>query len=49
VAAGYFDLAASDPRRIRTVDGNESPDRVLERALAQLSDLLPVGAELRPR
>jgi dTMP kinase len=44
VATGYAQLAASDPQRIRSLDANEPPDRVLEAALAQLMDLFPLGA-----
>lgn len=47
VARGYQELVASDPQRIRSLDANEPPDRVLEAALAQLTDLLPLGAEPR--
>jgi dTMP kinase len=49
VARGYEELAANDPRRIRRLDGDEPPDRVLEAALAQLTDLLPLGAQPRRR
>ena len=45
VAAGYSELAVSDPERIRLLDGTEAPDRVLEAALAQIADLLPVGVQ----
>jgi dTMP kinase len=45
VAVGYGELAASDPQRIRSVDANEPPDRVLEAAIAQLTDLFPLGAD----
>jgi dTMP kinase len=47
VASGYAELAARDPRRIRSLDADAPPSRVLEAALAQLSDLLPLGAEPR--
>jgi dTMP kinase len=45
VAAGYAELAANDPKRIRSLDGSEPPDRVLKAALAELADLFPVGAQ----
>jgi dTMP kinase len=45
VAAGYEELAARNPQRIRSLDANEPADRVLEAALAQLTDLFPLGAE----
>jgi dTMP kinase len=45
VAAGYEELAASSPQRIRSLDANEPPDRVLEAAIAQLTDLFPLGAD----
>lgn len=48
VAMAYEELAAGDPERVRSLHANEPPDRVLEAALAQLSDLLPLGAEQRP-
>ncbi|MGN6169936.1 MAG: dTMP kinase [Solirubrobacteraceae bacterium] len=47
VARGYEELAASDPQRIRSLDANEPPERVLEAALGQLTDLFPLGAEPR--
>jgi dTMP kinase len=45
VAAGYEELATSNPQRIRSLDANEPPDRVLEAAIAQLTDLFPLGAD----
>jgi dTMP kinase len=47
VATGYEELAAGDPQRIRSLDASESPDRVLEAAIAQLTDLFPLGTEPR--
>ena len=47
VARGYEELAANDPQRIRSLDATDPPDRVLEAAIAQLTDLFPLGA--RPR
>ncbi len=41
VAEAYAEMAAADPERIRSLDASESAERVLEGALAQLSDLLP--------
>ncbi|MBV9310863.1 MAG: dTMP kinase [Solirubrobacterales bacterium] len=49
VASAYEELAARHPQRIRSLDGDEPPDRVLKAALAQLADLLPLGAEPRPQ
>jgi dTMP kinase len=49
VATAYRELAESNPQRLRLLDGNEPPDRVLEAALAQLADLLPLGAQRRRR
>jgi dTMP kinase len=49
VAAGYQKLAGGDPQRIRLLDANEPPGRVLEAAIAQVADLLPLGAERRRR
>ena len=40
VNATYLELAAGDPRRIRTIDASASPDQVLSAALDELSDLL---------
>jgi dTMP kinase len=45
VAAGYAELAASNPQRIRSLDADEPPDRVLEAAITQLTDLFPLGAD----
>jgi dTMP kinase len=41
IAAAYEDLARSEPRRIRPLDGEQPPARVLEQALAEIEDLLP--------
>jgi dTMP kinase len=40
IGAAYLELAASEPDRIRTIDGNGTPDEVRRAALAELSDLL---------
>jgi dTMP kinase len=40
IAAAYHELAAQEPERIRTIDATQSPDRVLDAALAELADLL---------
>jgi dTMP kinase len=40
VADGYDRIAAAEPARVRTIDASAAPDEVLERALAELSDLL---------
>jgi dTMP kinase len=40
VAAAYAELAAEDPKRIRTIDGEAPPELVLEAALRALADLL---------
>jgi dTMP kinase len=47
VAKGYEQLAATDPQRIRSLDANDPPDRVLEAAIAQLTDLFPLGSKPR--
>jgi dTMP kinase len=39
IAAAYDELAAGDPRRVRVVDADQPPDRVLSLALEALSDL----------
>ncbi len=39
IAAAYDELAASEPQRIRVLDADETPARVLALALAALSDL----------
>lgn len=39
IAAAYDELAAGDPRRVRVVDADQPPDRVLALALEALSDL----------
>jgi dTMP kinase len=40
VAAGYLELAAADPHRIRTIDAGQDPEQVLADALAALEDLV---------
>lgn len=40
IAAAYEELARAEPGRIRTIDAEQSPERVLEDALAALADLL---------
>lgn len=39
IAAAYDELAAGDPRRVRVIDADHPPDRVLSLALEALSDL----------
>ncbi len=39
ISAAYDELAAADPRRIRVIDADEPPDRVLSLALEALADL----------
>jgi dTMP kinase len=39
-AAAYEDLARAEPRRIRAIDAEQSPQRVLEDALVEIADLL---------
>jgi dTMP kinase len=41
VSAAYEQLAHADPQRIRQIDAELSPARVLELALASIGDLLP--------
>ncbi|HEX4837086.1 MAG TPA: dTMP kinase [Solirubrobacteraceae bacterium] len=41
VAAAYEQLAAAEPQRIRTIDAEQSAERVLEQALVEVEDLLP--------
>jgi dTMP kinase len=41
IASAYDRLAAAEPSRIRTIDAEQPPERVLERALAEVQDLLP--------
>jgi dTMP kinase len=40
IAAGYAELAAAEPDRIRLIDGGQDPQQVVEAALAELADLL---------
>jgi dTMP kinase len=40
IAAGYAQLAAAEPQRIRTLDASRPPEEVLAAALAALADLL---------
>jgi len=39
IAAAYDELAAADPRRIRVLDADDTPEHVLALAVAALSDL----------
>lgn len=39
IAAAYDELAGNDPHRIRVLDADETPERVLALAVAALSDL----------
>jgi dTMP kinase len=41
IAAAYEELARGEPPRIRQLDGEHPPARVLEQALAEIEDLLP--------
>ncbi len=41
VAAAYERLARAEPGRIRPIDAEQAPARVLELALAEIEDLLP--------
>ena len=40
IAAAYLELAGEDERRIRKIDASQPAERVLELALAELSDLV---------
>jgi dTMP kinase len=40
IASAYLELAAEDEERIRTIDADQPPDRVLAAALSELADLL---------
>jgi dTMP kinase len=42
IACAYEDLALAEPARIRAIDAEGPPERVLERALAEIEDLLPL-------
>jgi dTMP kinase len=41
VAAAYDELARAEPQRIRVLDAEQAPERVLDDALAALENLLP--------
>jgi dTMP kinase len=41
IAGAYETLAAAEPGRIRAIDAEQPPARVLEQALAAIADLLP--------
>jgi dTMP kinase len=41
IASAYEELAAAEPARIRAIDAGQPPEHVLERALAEIEDLLP--------
>jgi dTMP kinase len=49
VARAYERLAESEPGRVRTIDATPAPELVLERALAEIEDLLPPPGGARPR
>jgi dTMP kinase len=49
IAAAYEQLAAAEPGRFRTIDAAEPPARVLEQALAAVSDLLGHPNRIPPR
>jgi dTMP kinase len=44
VAAAYERLASAEPERIRVIDAEQPPARVLELALLEIEDLLPPAA-----
>jgi dTMP kinase len=44
VAHAYEQLAAAEPRRVRAIDATLAPERMLQSALAEIEDLLPVAA-----
>jgi dTMP kinase len=41
IAQAYEDLAGAEPQRIRRIDAEQPPARVLEQALCEIEDLLP--------
>lgn len=41
IARAYEELARDEPARIRTIDAEQPPKRVLEQALSEIGDLLP--------
>lgn len=41
IALAYEELARAEPARIRTIDAEQAPEKVLEQALAEIDDLLP--------
>jgi dTMP kinase len=43
IAAAYEQLARAEPQRIRPLDGEQAATRVLEQALSELEDLLPLA------
>jgi dTMP kinase len=45
VAAAYAEMARREPRRIRALDAEQPPGRVLAAALSALTDLIPPGPE----
>jgi dTMP kinase len=44
IAAAYDELARAEPRRIRPIDGEQSPALVLEQAFGEIEDLLSAPA-----
>lgn len=49
IAEAYDRLGRADPKRIRPLDAEEPPDRVLKAALDEVADLLPSGAARGPK
>jgi dTMP kinase len=41
IASAYEQLAVAEPERVRTIDAEQSPERVLAAALVEIEDLLP--------
>ncbi len=43
IASAYDELARAEPQRIRSIDGEQPPARVLEQALGEIDDLLALA------
>jgi dTMP kinase len=41
IARAYEEIAAAEPTRVRVIDAEQTPERVLEQALAAVGDLIP--------
>jgi dTMP kinase len=48
ISGAYEELARAEPRRIRVIDAEQSPELVLAQALGAIEDLLPLATDGTP-